>query len=247
MPRVPWGFDTACCTGPCGTGGVSGAAFCQNIEERPPPFRVPPDINVFEEDSDRSRFAVQSFTDTLASGVSLRLFMEGCGALEVKATLDCKCSILQLAFNSVRKSVPLRLVRSVSLQEAPDGCHVVLELDGDLFCTFVFSPDERGAHEASFFGGCIQILVEAARFEAVKVELASLGAVVPIAGLPHDFAQDRECATLPTSRSMCSLPENAVANIGGGKTCVLEGASAAAVITALALVEEDAGQMQRRR
>lgn len=230
--------------------GVGAAALCQNIvEEKPPPFRVPSGIDVFEKDSDRSLIAVQTFMDVLVAGVGLRLFVEGCGDLEVKAMLDREGSVLQLAFNSVRKTVPLRLVRSVSLEEekATEGCRVVLELDGDLFCTFVFAPGDVGANEASFFGGCIQMLVEAARFQAVKTELAGLGAVAE--QHPLGPGQDLEGFTLPTTRSQCSLPDDTGGSCkqGRAKAGVLEGDGAAAVLRALTVLEEDGGQMQAQR
>jgi len=104
----------------------------------------------------------------------------------VDASLDSHHMTLRLVFNSVRKLVPLKLVRNVSIGEVEERSlgrmwHVQLEIEGDRFCTFVFDATEQGAREASYFGGCLHLLTEAARFEAVKKDLTvNTGTVIPV-------------------------------------------------------------------
>mmetsp|Transcript_48794 Transcript_48794/g.156812 ORF Transcript_48794/g.156812 Transcript_48794/m.156812 type:complete len:190 (-) Transcript_48794:399-968(-) len=125
------------------------ASLC--LDAAPPLFEVPPEVDVYEEDGDKSRQALEHFMHTLADGVGLRLLLEGCGALHVKGSLDCETWVLRLAFNSIEKKVPLQRVRNVSLQEVASASHVVLELEGEFYCTFVFCADARGAREALLF------------------------------------------------------------------------------------------------
>mmetsp|Transcript_48796 Transcript_48796/g.156822 ORF Transcript_48796/g.156822 Transcript_48796/m.156822 type:complete len:230 (-) Transcript_48796:410-1099(-) len=95
------------------------ASLC--LDAAPPLFEVPPEVDVYEEDGDKSRQALEHFMHTLADGVGLRLLLEGCGALHVKGSLDCETWVLRLAFNSIEKKVPLQRVRNVSLQEVHVG------------------------------------------------------------------------------------------------------------------------------
>merc|ERR1712008_505026 len=119
-----------------------------------------------EQDEKRTRLVVRQFADTMIFGVELRLAVEGVGVLLVTAALDRRLSTLIFSFNGIRKKLPLSLVRRVVVerQEFPPGesehllWHVVLELEGDQLCTFVFDgPD--ASREASYLGGCLHVLL----------------------------------------------------------------------------------------
>mmetsp|Transcript_139241 Transcript_139241/g.445065 ORF Transcript_139241/g.445065 Transcript_139241/m.445065 type:complete len:297 (+) Transcript_139241:97-987(+) len=235
--HVHSGIATGSLCGPPNNEGLACLPASLCLDAAPPLFEVPPEVDVYEEDGDKSRQALEHFMHTLADGVGLRLLLEGCGALHVKGSLDCETWVLRLAFNSIEKKVPLQRVRNVSLQEVASASHVVLELEGEFYCTFVFCADARGAREASFFGGCLQMLVEGARFDAVKAELNSLGAV-PVAALDGD--QDR----LASCRSQCSWPDAVHDARDLVQACSLSGPSPTVLVAALQKVEQQ--QKQQR-
>mmetsp|Transcript_19045 Transcript_19045/g.35721 ORF Transcript_19045/g.35721 Transcript_19045/m.35721 type:complete len:254 (+) Transcript_19045:30-791(+) len=127
---------------------------------------------------------MQVFVEQLMSGVRVVLSLDGIG-LDVDAKLDQSCEILTLVFNGVDKAIPLVNVRNVSVRKSsairqlaqleeipPDSepsWRVCLELEDDRFCEFSFSA----ANDAQYFGGCLQVLVEAVRFKAAKRSLDS--------------------------------------------------------------------------
>jgi len=162
-------------------------------------------------DADVRQMAVQAFIDLLLAGVGLRLEVAFCEPLAVEALLDTNLSTLTLIFNSIKKTLPLVLVREVnvdrskaevcSARDARPGpfkdavdeasqkeafCkpafsirggawHARLDLEDDRCCTFVFDATDAGHSEAVYFGNCLRVLAEAARFEAVRTDLTKIG------------------------------------------------------------------------
>mmetsp|Transcript_48797 Transcript_48797/g.156827 ORF Transcript_48797/g.156827 Transcript_48797/m.156827 type:complete len:261 (-) Transcript_48797:410-1192(-) len=119
--HVHSGIATGSLCGPPNNEGLACLPASLCLDAAPPLFEVPPEVDVYEEDGDKSRQALEHFMHTLADGVGLRLLLEGCGALHVKGSLDCETWVLRLAFNSIEKKVPLQRVRNVSLQEVHVG------------------------------------------------------------------------------------------------------------------------------
>lgn len=197
-----------------GPGECSAPSACRSLCGCgvPPAFSVPPDVNVEEEDTQRTLVLVRCFAEMLMTGVSLHLAVNGCDVLLVEMTLDKQLSTLKLVFNGIHKSLPLRVVRNISMEEQSSTrtWHVRLDLEGDQFCTFVFAGSEGSAREASYFGGCLVMLVEAARFQAVKEDLAGLASLctkTPRSAL----AGEEEDGPKSTTRSLAGA-----SSIGGG-------------------------------
>lgn len=161
--------DTAAlsCTEPAVAQAPRASGSCASLHGcgAPQVFAVPHGVDVEEQDEKRTRLVVRQFADTMIFGVELRLAVEGVGVLLVTAALDRRLSTLIFSFNGIRKKLPLSLVRRVVVerQEFPTEnnhllWHVVLELEGDQLCTFVFDgPD--ASREASYLGGCLHVLL----------------------------------------------------------------------------------------
>lgn len=175
--------------------------------------------------------AVQSFAQTLLAGVKLKLVMDGVGALAVEASLDSELKVILLEFNGVEKKVSLPEVRAVLVEkmlEVADGVEsetgtwqVRLDLQDGRFVAFefgsaskAFAPlQEAGRVEADYFSGCLRILAEAAKFQAVRAEL-NLGRLTLVGGGSAD------ASAAPTFRAHAAQaeerPEAAQASLPGG-------------------------------
>lgn len=200
-------------------------------DDRPhaPAFSVPPDVDVnrmlqaetvsprlakAEDAAQSPGNAVQIFADALTSGVTIRLAINGVDTesnrlsiLDVETRLNKNLTALSVAFNDVRKTVPLASIRQVCMDKVPQApqevasmgkvqWYVRLELEPDGYCIFVFDGTEKGSIDGTYFGTCIKALAEAARFEAVKIDLATLGTSASDAG-PRPGADE----DLPSARS----------------------------------------------
>eukprot|EP00404_Azadinium_spinosum_P062376 CAMPEP_0180717170 /NCGR_PEP_ID=MMETSP1038_2-20121128/13833_1 /TAXON_ID=632150 /ORGANISM="Azadinium spinosum, Strain 3D9" /LENGTH=270 /DNA_ID=CAMNT_0022749625 /DNA_START=48 /DNA_END=857 /DNA_ORIENTATION=- len=148
--------------------GAVDVVLLRGCGARAPKFSVPSGVDIYSEDPRRTTKVVRHFADTLLFGVMVHVSVEGCGVLLVEAGLDQKLKTLRLVFNKVRKLVPLRLVRCISVGEVTESgsqsWRVLLELEGNCCCIFVFG----GEREASYFGGCLHIIAEDARLKAAK-------------------------------------------------------------------------------
>lgn len=223
--------DTAAlsCTEPAVAQAPRASGSCASLHGcgAPQVFAVPHGVNVEEQDERRTRLVVREFADTMIFGVELRLAVEGVGVLLVTAALDRRLSTLIFSFNGIRKKLPLSLIRRVVVerQEFPPGendhllWHVVLELEGDQLCTFVFDgPD--ASREASYLGGCLHVLLLEAlapdggpREEdgfagkgGVNADIASLATRTP----PEE--QDPNGQMLSSTRSVAGSTDSALLN-----------------------------------
>lgn len=124
--------------------------------------------------------AVRAFSELLIGGVIVCLHVDGCGALDVEARLDSRLSTLSLAFNGVEKHVPLTLIQQVSVDrpgpqpeetggetDAEQTWLVHVQVQGGRSCAFIFEGSAAGYHEACYFGDCLRMLADGARFSQV--------------------------------------------------------------------------------
>jgi len=176
----------------------------------------------------------------------LDLEVHGAGVLTVAATLERDHSELVLGFNSVTKTVALRKVRSVTLREVSGGSRrVVLDIDGDLYCTFVFQEREHCSEEASYLAGCLRLLADGARFEAARKELAELNSAGDDDGSPEEAVglngRTLTSADAPAGRPTFVLnPSRLSAMPGGDRGGVNWADEVAAALEALEGVDADA-------
>jgi len=202
---------------------IRGCGMDLNFRTHKPTFSVPLGVNVNEVDSARSMDAVRTFTSIMQDGTFLRIAIEGMDDLPVEATMSEKMDELELAFNGVKKKLSMKMVRSVSLNPVPFSAtssplspkvaqsrkasdyatwQVHLELEDNSFCVFAFAGTDVGMEEASFFGSCMLILAEGARFEAVRLDLASQS--FPVAG-PHDISPRKSARNFASTASTLTL------------------------------------------
>ncbi|CAE7710635.1 unnamed protein product, partial [Symbiodinium pilosum] len=181
---------------------------------------------------DGSLPTMQVFVEQMFSGVRLILSLDGIG-LDVEAKLDQAWEILTLVFNGVEKTILLGGIRHVSVYKNSGPLRrleqldssgdptpfwaVRLELQDDRFCEFSFSSQS----DARYFGSCLQLLIEAARFKDVKRDLdprfnsasaeeadAAAGALTTRSvapGPPHpaaELAQDPEAFAAALTRAL---------------------------------------------
>lgn len=202
--------------GPCGRLAAPGrdptaggyvcipTSVCSDV--MPPPFAVPVDCDIYEDDAERTKIVVKKFIELLSPGATLRLQADDATSLLVKASLDVSVGKLVLTQGWLEVVIRLHKIRSIVLEDFKTSNIVVVELEGGTFCAFVFSNSEEGAKEAAFFGGCLQILSEGTRLDVVKAELLGLGSI-PVATPPYSSqpGTSRSCKAIEIEKEFSGL------------------------------------------
>jgi len=225
---------SSCCSAPrlCSVEHLAHPTCCNPVPAIPPRrqggrvlprFAVPkanlspskhsaenPDNNAaFVDGNLQTEEMVHMFAAGLISGATLQLAVDGIGTIGIELYLDHQLANFSLIFNNVQKLVPLSTVRHVVVERTvqEDGTakwQVRLDLQDDRYCILIFDDTPSGMQEAQHFGGCTRILSEAARFEAVKADLACLGTLQGSEGNPllqTDAMYDATPSAAMSSRS----------------------------------------------